>query len=455
MKFNILIAEDEDAVREVLVSIVKMFFVKEYPFLELNVFTAINGQEALDIAKKEHQDMILSDIIMPKMNGLEFIRNVRNFDKGVPILVLSALSSDKDIENIMQSGATNYTSKPLNGKLFTAQIRVFVDFYLRRQNKYNSKAINLFSKYIYKRKVEFFIDKEEDLFEFWEYIIVGIFEQYKVQSILHFVYELEFLMIKKGFSNTIIIEENSENFYLTLLNMDKLDKKIILEELKKRGIKEEEYKLDDFFLSLLILKEEEENKETKVDEQLASSRKKIDIQEQKEVIRDIRYTIHEDVTPEEFLSELDPTYEDKIENFLDDLSLVAVDIYNLENTSSEEAKKNIQDILKYLENFNYIISSLALFNVINRSFEHLIEFLKDIDNEILQNSEKRVLLSKMLQGLADDLESWIIMLFIERKADDIHYFDASFSENCFTIESTFMAVDTSNDFVEEDDLEFF
>ena len=74
---------------------------------------------------------------------------------------------------------------------------------------------------------------------------------------------------------------------------------------------------------------------------------------------------------------------------------------------------------------------------------------------LLQNNEKRVLLSKMLQGLVDDLESWIIMLFVERKADDIHYFDASFSENCFVIESTFMQVEKTDNPEDENDLEFF
>jgi len=452
MQFNLLIVEDEKDMRELLVSIVEIFFKKEYPFLNLHISTAKDGQEALDIAKKERQEIILSDIVMPKMNGLEFIKNVRTFDKGVPILVLSALSSDEDIDKIMRSGATNYTSKPLNGKLFTAQIKVFVDFYLRRQNKYNAKAINLFAKNVYKRKIEFLIEKEDDLLEFWEYIIGGIFEHYRLENILNFVYDFELLLIKQGVDNSIILEENDANFYVTLLDMDKLEDEKIVEELKQKGIEEKSYRLDDYFLTLMISKtvEEEQKKKEK------KETKKIEIKEEKEVIHDMRYTIHEDITPEEFIVELDPTYEDKIENFLDDLSLVSVDIYRLEVASSlEEAREAIQDILKYLQNFTDVISSLALFRVIERSFAHLMAFLENIDDEILQNSEKRVLLSKMLQGLADDLEGWVIMLFIERKADDIHYFDASFSENCFVIESTFMQVEKTDNPEDENDLEFF
>ena len=265
MQFNLLIAEDEEVMRTLLVSIVEMFFKKEYPFLELSISEAEDGQEALDIVKKERQEIILTDITMPRMNGFDFIKNVRTFDKGVPILVLSALSSDEDIDKIMQSGATNYTSKPLNGKLFTAQIKVFIDFYLRRQNKYNAKAMNLFAKNIYKRKIEFLIEKEDDLLEFWEYIIGGIFEHYRVENILNFVYDFELLLIKQGIDNSIILEENDANFYFTLLDMDKLEDEKIVEELKQKGIEEKSYRLNDFFLTLVISKrvEEEPKREVK------------------------------------------------------------------------------------------------------------------------------------------------------------------------------------------------
>ena len=452
MKFNLLIAEDEDNVRNILVSIVEIYFLKEYPFLKLNISTAENGKVALDIVNNERQDIILSDIVMPVMDGLEFIKNVRLFDKGVPILVLSALSSKEDVDKIMQSGATNYTTKPLNAKLFTTQIKVFVDFYLRRQNKYNHKAINLFSKNIYKRKIEFLIEKEDDLFEFWEFIIEGVFNKYRVEKVLHLIYDIELLMIKKGLSNTIVIEEDNSKFYITLLEIDKIEHEIIQEALNSHSLNEDAYLSDTFFMSLIIFKKEEDIK-IEVAKKTPDSIK-IDANTKKEVFHDIRYSIHEDITPNEFLSELDPSYEDKIENFLDDLSLLSVDIFSLETASYSEAKTTVKNINKYFNIFDDVLNSMGLFSVINRSFEHLIDFLDNLEDEILINSEKRVLLSKMLQGLADDLESWITMLFIERTAGDIHYFDASFSENCFAIASTFIeSEDTDDD--NEDDLEFF
>ncbi len=459
MNFNILIVDDERVMIETLKIVVKKFFKQEYPFLNLNISVAENGKEALEIEQKSAQDIILTDISMPIMDGFEFIKNVRMFDKAVPILVLSGLDDNDNIDKIMQSGATNYTSKPLNKKLFLAQIKVFVDFYLHRQNKYNRKAINLFSKNIYKRKTEFLIEKEEDLLEFWEFIIEIITSEHKAETILHFIYDTEILMIAKGISNNIVLEEDLENFYLTLLEIDKLDDKIVLDILKKGKIKETEYKTNNFFLSLIIPKTKEEVKQTIDAKKTKNIQKKIDKKEKEEVIHDIRYTIHEDISPEEFLEELDPTYEDKIEDFFEDLSIVGTHIFNLKNASFDEAKALIDNIIYNLENFNIIVVNMGLFNVISRSFGHLITFLNNMDDEILKNTQKRVLLSEMLQGLANDLESWITALFIERTADDIHYFDASFSENCFVVESTFMQTEedaAEEDAAEEDDgLEFF
>ncbi len=417
MRFNILIAEDEDDVRNLLKSIVGIFFLKEYPFLELDIKTVSNGQEALKIAKTQHLDLILTDIVMPIMDGLNFIKEVRNFDKNVPILVLSALSSKDSIDDIMQVGANNYTNKPLNHKLFMAQIKVFVDFYLRRQNRYNKKAINLFSKNIYKRKIEFFIDKEEDLFEFWEFVVDGIFDKYKIQKVLHLTYEIELAMIKKGFSNSIIIEEDDKNFYVTLLDADKLPYQDMMKFIEYEDISENEYKLDGYFLSLVIVKYDEDRKNS-------ISIKKTDL--------------NKDISKKELLSKLSNISTDDVESFLNDISFVSVDIYNLEEVSNiNESKKIVKNILNYFREFNSTLLNFGVFKSLNLSFGKLISFLEKLDDEVLKDNEKRILLSKMLQGMVDDLEFFINGLFIEKTIKNIDFLDEKFEKSCKNIYTTF------------------
>jgi len=169
---RVLLVEDNAVNQELCMTILSSFGCQ--------TIIADNGQKALDILKTHDFDVILLDCQMPVMDGYEFIKRVREFDKGVPILAISALNSSKDVDKIIQCGADNYISKPLNSKLFIAQIKLFIDFYLRRKKKFNLSAVNLFSKKVYKRKIEFYVDSENDLVEFWEFLIENIFVNYKI-----------------------------------------------------------------------------------------------------------------------------------------------------------------------------------------------------------------------------------------------------------------------------------
>ena len=86
---RILIVDDEQNIREVL---------KEY--LEFNgfeVITADDGYEAVDMCKREDYDFIVMDIMMPKMDGLSAVREIRK-TKNIPVMVLSARSMGIDVD---------------------------------------------------------------------------------------------------------------------------------------------------------------------------------------------------------------------------------------------------------------------------------------------------------------------------------------------------------------------
>ena len=88
---------------------------------------AENGQDALDKAHAEHFDLIIMDINMPVMNGIEAITELRKFDnyKSAPILVLSTESRDEIKQQGKKAGATGWIVKPFDPvKLLTALKRV-------------------------------------------------------------------------------------------------------------------------------------------------------------------------------------------------------------------------------------------------------------------------------------------------------------------------------------------
>jgi two-component system chemotaxis response regulator CheY len=82
------------------------------------VFEAANGNDGLEVLKVQQVDLILSDINMPSMDGLEFLRQIRaqNLAPGVPVVMITTESSEEHVRQAILSGARGYIRKP-----FTAE----------------------------------------------------------------------------------------------------------------------------------------------------------------------------------------------------------------------------------------------------------------------------------------------------------------------------------------------
>ena len=79
-----------------------------------NVITAIDGQDGINKIETETPDLIITDILMPQISGLEVINHVRNVLKmQTPIIVMSALHDEKDVLLAFEIGADDYVKKPL------------------------------------------------------------------------------------------------------------------------------------------------------------------------------------------------------------------------------------------------------------------------------------------------------------------------------------------------------
>ncbi len=92
------------------------------------VITAYNGEEAIHKAKSEHPDLILMDIQMPKLDGLEAIKQIRQDSeiKDIPIIALTALAMQGDRQKCLDAGATDYLSKPITLRELTTMIEKIV-----------------------------------------------------------------------------------------------------------------------------------------------------------------------------------------------------------------------------------------------------------------------------------------------------------------------------------------
>lgn len=114
MKYNILIAEDDVNIIELMT----LYFDSD----EYNVFYATDGEAALDIVKNESISVALVDIMMPKMNGYEFIKAVRKISN-FPIIIISAKNLDEDEVLGLNLGADAYIKKPFNPLVVVANVK--------------------------------------------------------------------------------------------------------------------------------------------------------------------------------------------------------------------------------------------------------------------------------------------------------------------------------------------
>lgn len=114
---KILLAEDEHDIASVL--------SVRLEISGFDVVLAADGEEALEMARKEKPDLLILDLMLPKIDGFEVCRMLK-FDtpsKNLPIIVLSALHQNRDREKAARSGADAFFTKPFDLALLLAKIR--------------------------------------------------------------------------------------------------------------------------------------------------------------------------------------------------------------------------------------------------------------------------------------------------------------------------------------------
>ncbi|MGB0838763.1 MAG: response regulator transcription factor [Chitinophagales bacterium] len=78
------------------------------------VFATTDAQDALDTIEEEDFDLIISDIMMPYMSGIELLHSIKAIRKNLPIIIISALDQQEVIMTAFQEGAEDFVKKPIN-----------------------------------------------------------------------------------------------------------------------------------------------------------------------------------------------------------------------------------------------------------------------------------------------------------------------------------------------------
>ena len=117
MPDTILVADDEASIRD----LARLYLEKE----GFRVLTAENGAQALARAKSDSPALLVLDLMMPEMDGLEVCRRLRATDN-IPILILTARDQDIDKIVALEMGADDYLTKPFNPREMVARVRAIL-----------------------------------------------------------------------------------------------------------------------------------------------------------------------------------------------------------------------------------------------------------------------------------------------------------------------------------------
>lgn len=116
-KQTILIVEDSASMRK--------FIALSLKFLGYKVVLAVDGMDAIEKIPGENIDLVITDLNMPNIDGFSLIEHIRAIEeyKDIPIIVLSSLTEECDIEKSIEMGANSYLMKPFNTQVIQSEVK--------------------------------------------------------------------------------------------------------------------------------------------------------------------------------------------------------------------------------------------------------------------------------------------------------------------------------------------
>lgn len=252
LMITVLIVEDEPDILTQMVLLLNRIVQR--------VISAKNGSEAYASYQQESIDLIISDIDMPNMNGLELLKSVRNHDRKLPFILLTGLKSLDILTDAIQYGITAFLSKPINIKDLIAkieeiaQIKTLEKQLIHEQNRLNTILNHVdsivvmvsttdkllfvnqkfFDTFAYRDYAHFRTEHECicDLFETSEgYMSAYVGDEYWVQHMLnhptktHNVKMIDKFGDEKIYSVSLqILEDSSDLYVVTLSDVTELQK---------------------------------------------------------------------------------------------------------------------------------------------------------------------------------------------------------------------------------------
>jgi two-component system alkaline phosphatase synthesis response regulator PhoP len=165
-KERILVVDDEEDILE----LVRFNLARE----GYDLVCTMSGEEALEMARKEHPDLLVLDLMLPGIDGLEVAKILKNDvkTKDIPIIMLTAKGEEADIVTGLELGADDYVTKPFSPRVLVARVRAA----LRRKVKdlpEEESSVKIHNLEIHQGRREVLVDGKQVQLTFTEFAILN------------------------------------------------------------------------------------------------------------------------------------------------------------------------------------------------------------------------------------------------------------------------------------------
>jgi len=408
-------------------------FLEDYE--NLSAFEADNAEKAIEIAKVSKPDIIFMDIMMPGMNGIDATKEIRKFDKQSMIIAMSVLSDDEHKSQMLQAGAEDYITKPINEELFVKQMENYFKLIeYKKAKEAMEKPVNLFSDSVYSRKLGFMIDSEASLAEFWEYYLIKNHNASEALcDAVRAIYNIGLYLLPDNPSFKIVAEEDDESLFFSVVELKGFNEAKVSEILYR-----ESSKCD------IAVSEQNEISVKLPNYKVEAAPKKETMKIDGEKERILRMSHSDKIGAKSYIAELGPDIIDKLEKLEINEDKLDEAVYEYETdgnyiciariSSEFEVYASVLDTLYEFKNIAYALATLSCF---------MNGLMPD---QIDEKKSKK--LGVLLRNMVSDLMSWRKTIFVDRDTGDIHYLDSSLLSSCMQIELIFKDVEPEDDGLE-------
>lgn len=461
-KLRLLIADDDEDNRLVLRATCRNLESFE-------IRDAADGIEAVEIAQSWEPHVILMDIMMPRMDGFEASKIIKEKYPKTVIIAVTGIIDSRVEEKMSLIGIDIYIHKPIDRDLIRFKLQSVASSFHLKQGHFKERSkkitINPFNSDIPSYKTIFDIIDAEAMMEFG----MWLFDRYngksasgKFDKVIELFYKLMSQGEKKGETMTIIVEESYEEFYITM----KFEEAIVLE--KKILDMLNEFGTEVIFESNILCARLSKPKEIFLQESSENLQVKkvfsenINIAITKEIPKEVRAIddVEKKLLHQSFIHKTSAAdYVKEIGDILDEvLDLSSIDEEwkeRLNAIDKEPSQRHFEEFVDAVLNaYVRVINNLFEFTALAYALTSLGVFIKDNAGVISQDGSKTKMMIMLLEHLGQDLTSWREHIFILQDTADIHYLDSSFFSSCMQIEGIIGNKEV-NSTEDEDCMEFF